>query len=127
MTRRPIFAPKTFAVAAQGGRCVEARQLAAFTYAVCGVVHRFVVTELPGTLPAVTHRASGKSVCTISLAYQAACQASARDAAKLALARLIERVGAQRLHDVLTRAEAEAKVTGKATEKKPATNQEPQP
>lgn len=85
---------------------LELEQLGTFTEYINNARFRFVVTrELP-TLPiAVTHRMSGCRVCNISHLEQAASIGDIIGAAKLAIKHLIDAKGADRVADVLRRAE----------------------
>lgn len=99
---------KTFHVHGQNGQKVEARQLATLTHYIDSVQFRFVVTELPGTLPAVTHRLSGKRVCGIELSTLAAARSDYSAAGKAALTRFVEARDASRIAQVLRAAEQAA-------------------
>ncbi len=100
---------KTFGVTAtlpDGSRVrIPATQLATFTHYINNIQYRFVVTEMPGCLPVVTHRASGMRVCEISLTTLAAARHDARGAGILALTGLIEAKGADRVASALQLAE----------------------
>ena len=95
---------KTFEVASAAGT-LSARQLGTFTHYIKGEQFRFVVTELPGELPVLTHRISRMRVCRITLTELAASRHNVVDAAKIALQKLIQNKGADRIHDVLRNAE----------------------
>lgn len=90
-----------------GGRTLEAEQLATFAHYIQGAQFRFVVTKLPGeVVGSVTHRHSGARVCAIPVI---ALQASAGDVKVAAIGELekvIARAGAARVASVLRAAEA---------------------
>lgn len=89
---------------------LKLEQLGTFAEYINGVQFRFVVTREHASLPvAVTHRISGARVCNISHLQQAACLGDIVGAAKLALKHLIDAKGADRVHDVLRRAEQTTK------------------
>lgn len=101
--------PTTFMVAGPDGpKSIEAKQLATFAYYIEQVQFRFVVTELPGRLPDVTHRHSGLRVCGIELTTLSACRNDPLEAGKLALKRIIEAKGEARVASALRAAEAAA-------------------
>lgn len=98
-----MFEKKTFMVAdAEGNKTIEAEQLGTFAFYIQAVQHRFVVTQIPGTATvALTDRASGKKVRTIS---HTSIQAALGDyvvAGKGELQKLIDAVGAARVRSVL--------------------------
>lgn len=97
---------KTFAVRMANGERKEAQQLATFTRYLKGAQFRFVVTQLPGELPAVTHRQSGMRVVPVAYSTLAACRNDAKEAGYLALTNLVADKGEDRVHDVLSRAES---------------------
>lgn len=96
---------KTFKVTGPNG-AFDAEQLATFAHYIQGTQFRFVVTRLPGsTIADVTHRASGKKVCSIP---HISLQAAVSDyvvAGKSELKKLIERAGEARVRSVLSAAE----------------------
>lgn len=96
---------KTFKIATQGGS-KEVEHLGTFAYYIKNIQFRFVITrEAPSLPPVVTHRMSGRRVVEIKYLEQAASLGDVVGAGRLALDHLIDRVGADRLFDVLRRAE----------------------
>lgn len=96
---------KTFEVRNQRGEPTQAQQHATFTEYVQGERFRFVVTQIVGELPAVTHRASTKRVCYIKPIELAAALGDFEVAGKAALQEVIRDKGAARVRSVLDDAE----------------------
>lgn len=80
----------------------EAEQLATFTHYVKGSQFRFIVTRYASEV-SVTHRLTGLRICAPTQIVSALGDYAA--AGKAAVQSLINTKGADRVHDVLTRAE----------------------
>ncbi|SPA25913.1 conserved hypothetical protein [Cupriavidus taiwanensis] len=98
---------KTFLVAGtDGSKTIEAEQLATFAHYIQNVQYRFVVTRVPGDNSiGVTHRNSGKRVCTIAYGSVAAAANDYKVAGLSALQALVTKVGEARVASALRAAE----------------------
>jgi len=85
-----------------GQKTLEADQLATFAFYVKNIQCRFVVTQLGKFAEvSVTHRDSGKRVCTIPYMSTIAALGDYVVAGKGEIQRLIDRVGAEKVLAVL--------------------------
>jgi hypothetical protein len=103
---------KTFPVVGLNGEKIDVEQLGTFAFYIKNIQFRFVVTRATDGFGAVvTHRATGMKVCNVDsgISYQPAYLPTQVELAKMALERLIDRVGADRVYQVITDKEKELK------------------
>lgn len=97
----------------EGGRTLPARQLASLTRYVKNVQFRLLVTQTEGdALPVVTQRSTGYRVCALTYSEIQQNRSDYKEAAKDAFARLVNRVGEDKVFDVLHGAEIAAENQG---------------
>jgi hypothetical protein len=99
---------KEFMVTKADGTKMAARQLATFAHYIENVQFRFVVTQLPGELPAVTHRASGLKLTGLQVGEIMAARNDHKVAGSVAVDRIVKQHGGARVASKLREQEVKA-------------------